>query len=58
MDSSTASVPGWNSASYIDIVVSIETEFGLELSTLEAARMYSIRGIYEVLFARGIKLSP
>jgi acyl carrier protein len=56
LDSSTDTVEGWNSHTYVEIILAIETEFRLELSTLEAARMSSIRAIYELLGEKGIEL--
>lgn len=56
MDSSMGDVKDWNSRTYIEIMLGIEVEFGLELSTLEAARMSSIQGIYKVLAEKGVLL--
>ena len=51
-------VQGWDSHSFVAIVVGIESEFGVKLSTLEAIRMQSVRAIYDVLAEKGIVLAP
>lgn len=58
MDSSTEDVRGWDSHSFVAIVVGIESEFGVKLSTLEAIRMQSVRAIYDVLAEKGVVLAP
>ena len=49
-------VPGWDSQSFIAIVVGIEAEFGVTFSTLDAARMSSVGSIVEVLGEKGVRL--
>ena len=57
MNSSTETVPGWDSTTYLAIILEIESEFGLELSTLDAARMNSVASICEVLREKGVALA-
>ncbi len=56
-DSSTEDVPGWDSHSFVAIVVGLEKEFGITLTALEAARLQSVRAIQDLLIARGIPLA-
>jgi len=56
LNSSTDTVGGWDSHSFVAIIVGIEAEFAVRLSTLEAIRMQSVRAIYEVLAAKGVAL--
>jgi len=56
IDSDMESVDGWDSQSYVEIVMAIEAAFGVEFSTLDAARMNSIRSIYAVLAEKGVGL--
>jgi acyl carrier protein len=58
MQSSKDDVRGWDSQTFVAIIVAIEEEFGLRLSTLDAARMSSVRAIYEVLREKGVALAP
>ena len=58
LHSNTDDVQGWDSHSFVAIVVGIESEFGVKLSTLEAIRMQSVRAIYDVLAEKGIVLAP
>jgi acyl carrier protein len=58
LDSKMEDVAGWDSQTFVAIVVGIEETFGIELTTLDAARMSSIRAIYEVLAEKGIGLAP
>ncbi len=55
-DSDMETVAGWDSQSYVEIVMAIEAVFGVEFSTLDAARMNSIRSIYAVLAEKGVGL--
>lgn len=55
-ESSTDDVPGWDSNSFVAIVMGLEQEFGITLTALEAARLQSVRAIQELLIARGISL--
>lgn len=55
-ESTMEATDGWNSRSYVELIVEIESEFGISLSTLDAARMSSVAAIYEVLAEKGIRL--
>jgi len=57
LDSSKDTVPGWDSQTFVAIVVAIELEFDVVLSTLDAARMHSVRSICEVLGEKGVLLA-
>ena len=57
LSSSTDSVDGWDSHSFVAIVLGIESEFGVKLSTLDAIRMQSVSAIYDVLAEKGIVLA-
>jgi acyl carrier protein len=57
LDSSKDTVPGWDSQTFVTIVVAIEAEFDVVLSTLDAARMHSVRSIHEVLGEKGVALA-
>jgi acyl carrier protein len=55
-DSSMETVEEWDSQTFVEIIVAIETEFGVELSGLDAARMNSVAAIAEVLGEKGVSL--
>lgn len=38
-------IPGWDSESFIPLVLAMEDEFGIEISTMEAASLFSIESI-------------
>ena len=56
-DSTTDDVDGWDSHSFVAIVMDLEETFGITLSALEAARLQSVRAIHDLLVARGITLT-
>jgi acyl carrier protein len=56
-DSSMETVEGWDSQTFVVLIVAIETEFGVTLSGLDAARMNSLRAISEVLGEKGVRLA-
>ncbi len=56
LSSSTETVRGWDSHSFVAIIVAIESVFAVRLSTLEAIRMQSVVAIYDVLAAKGVVL--
>jgi acyl carrier protein len=56
VDDSTETISQWDSQSFVGVVIGIEQAFGVRFSTLEAARMNSVRGIQEVLAEKGIEL--
>lgn len=43
------SVPGWDSQSFIPLVLAMEDEFDIEISTMEAASLFSIEAINDHL---------
>lgn len=45
-------VPGWDSNNFIDLVMAIEDEFGIELSTLDATSLTSVEAINRYLERR------
>lgn len=53
-ESTMDSVPGWDSLSYVQVVVAIEEEFEVSLTSLEAARMRSVAAIHAVLDEHGV----
>lgn len=56
-DSSMETVDGWDSQTFVAIIVAIEAEFGVTLSGLEAARMNSLQAISAVLREKGVRLA-
>ena len=46
------SVPGWDSQSFIRLVMTMEDTFGVQLSTMDAAALFSIEAINEYLERR------
>jgi acyl carrier protein len=56
LESTTETVPGWDSHTYVDILLAMEDEFGVAFSTLEAARMNSLRSICQILADKGVTL--
>lgn len=48
-ESSMENTRGWDSLSFINIVVALETEFGVNFSTLEAASLTSYSSIIDAL---------
>lgn len=46
------SVPGWDSQSFIRLVMTMEEVFGIQLSTMDAAALFSIEAINEYLERR------
>ena len=55
--SSNEDVPGWDSQTFVAIVIGIEREFSVRFSTLEAARMASVDSIQQLLREKGIALA-
>ena len=52
-DLSMKDVEVWNSLKHMELVVSIEEVFGIELTFDEIVAMLTVRGIKEVLIGRG-----
>jgi len=48
------SIDTWNSLTHIELVVSIEQQFGLELTEDEIAQMTSLAAIERILRDRGV----
>ena len=48
------SIPEWDSASHMVIVVALEEKFGIELNSDEVVAMTTIPKIYAVLESKGI----
>lgn len=42
-------IPGWDSETFIPLVLAMEDEFAIEISTLEAAALFSIKAINDFL---------
>ena len=51
---SMANTPGWDSVAHLNLVLSIEKEFGLQLSPEDFMRMQSVGAIKSVLAERGV----
>jgi len=45
-------IPGWDSQSFIPLVNAMEDEFGIRVSTLDAAALFSIAAINDYLVRR------
>ena len=54
--SSNEDVPGWDSQTFVAVVIGIEQEFAVRFSTLEAARMGSVDSIQQLLREKGVAL--
>ena len=50
------SIPEWDSASHMVIIIAMEEKFGVELSPDEVVSMTTIPKIYSVLQSKGILL--
>ena len=55
--STTDTVEGWDSHTFVAIILGLEQRFGITLTALEAARLQSIESIHELITARGIPLA-
>lgn len=53
VDSTTDDVAGWDSTSFVAMILAIEQEFDIEVSALEALRLQSVSGILEMLREKG-----
>lgn len=45
-------IPGWDSVTHVNLIVSVEEEFGISFSTAEIASLGSIGEFREVILAR------
>jgi acyl carrier protein len=50
------SVPEWDSASHMSLILAIEEKFGVELESNEVVRMTSIPKIIAVLESKGVSV--
>jgi len=50
------SVPEWDSASHMSLILAIEEKFGVELESNEVVRMTSIPKILAVLESKGVSV--
>ena len=50
------SVPEWDSASHMSLILAIEEKFGVELESSEVVRMTSIPKILAVLESKGVSV--
>lgn len=46
-------VPGWDSLKHVELVVGLESRFGLDLNAGEIAQMTSKRAVRELLAGKG-----
>ncbi len=53
-DSSPDTIPNWDSVSHINLILSLEQEFGVSLSPEDAMEMLSVRLIRIILAERGV----
>ena len=53
-DSSPDTIPSWESVSHINLILSLEAEFGLSLSPEDAMEMLSVRLIRLILVDHGV----
>lgn len=56
-DLKRADVGNWDSLKQMDLVVSLESEYGISLEIPDILRMVSVAAIEEVLQAKGIDLA-
>lgn len=47
-------VPGWDSLTHMDLIITLEKEFNIQLSGDEIAQMQSLNAIEAVLNQRGV----
>jgi acyl carrier protein len=52
--SSPETIPTWDSVAHLNLVLTIEAEYGVELSPDDAMRMTSVDAINGVLAERGV----
>jgi acyl carrier protein len=51
-ESDMESVPGWDSQSFLPLIIAMEDEFQITISTMDAAALYSVEAINEYLEQR------
>tara|TARA_B100000963_G_scaffold301041_1_gene273596 strand:+ start:1116 stop:1343 length:228 start_codon:yes stop_codon:yes gene_type:complete len=49
INSSMENVDGWDSVTYVEIILSLEEEFQIEFSSLESASLNNVASILEIL---------
>lgn len=52
---SPASIPAWDSLNHLNVVLAVESEFGVSLSVEDALEMRSVGAIRRLLDARGVR---
>jgi acyl carrier protein len=55
-DTSPETVPDWDSMGHLNLVMALESEFGISLSAEEALEMRNVAAIRRLLQARGVTL--
>jgi acyl carrier protein len=50
-DSTIETVPGWDSLSFLSVVMALETEFGIVIKPRDAVGLFSVAGISHFLAA-------
>jgi acyl carrier protein len=53
-DTLFADVPGWDSLKHVELIVGLESRFGIELTAEEIERLTSKRAAREILMARRV----
>ena len=56
-DLQKADVGSWDSLKQMDLVMSLENEYGIVLAIPDILRMVSVKGIIGVLTEKGVKLA-
>ena len=54
-ESSPDTIPGWDSLSHLNLILSIESEFGISLTPEEAMEMLSVKLIRMILAEKGVE---
>ncbi len=49
INSSMENVDGWDSVTYVEIILSLEEEFQIEFTSLESASLNNVASILEIL---------
>ena len=55
-DSSPESVPAWDSLNHLNVILAMESEFGIELSAEDAFAMSTVARIRDVLRTYGVEV--
>lgn len=54
LTSSNTSIENWDSFSHMDLILSLENEFGVTFTNEEIVEMLNIKKIIEILKAKGV----